>query len=59
LHYNLKFSTSKMQIFAGVKNIFNSYQNDFDTGVSRDPGYTYGPMLPRTIYAGVKIGNLL
>lgn len=59
LHYNLKFSTSKMQIFAGVKNIFNSYQDDFDTGVSRDPGYTYGPMLPRTIYAGVKIGNLL
>ncbi|WP_075590785.1 TonB-dependent receptor [Labilibacter marinus] len=43
----------------GVKNIFNSYQSDFDNGIDRDPGYIYGPQMPRTIYFGVKIGNLL
>ncbi|WP_430936452.1 TonB-dependent receptor [Saccharicrinis sp. 156] len=44
---------------AGLRNIFNSYQDDFDSGINRDPGYIYGPGLPRSIYVGVKIGNLL
>jgi outer membrane receptor for ferrienterochelin and colicins len=48
-----------MQMFVGMKNIFNSYQGDFDSGINRDPGYLYGPSLPRTIYFGIKIGNLL
>lgn len=48
-----------MQINGGIKNIFNSYQNDFDTGINRDPAYIYGPISPRTIYLGIKIGNLL
>jgi outer membrane receptor for ferrienterochelin and colicins len=48
-----------MQIIGGVKNIFNSYQDDFDTGVDRDPAYIYGPMSPRTIYFGIKIGNFI
>ncbi len=39
--------------------INNYYQRDFDTGIDRDPGYIYGPMRPRTIYFGLKIGNLL
>ncbi len=43
----------------GIKNIFNSYQNDFDSGDSRDPGYIYGPGNPRTIHFGIKIGNIL
>jgi len=42
-----------------MKNIFNSCQNDFGKGVRRDPGYVYGPLLPRTIYVGLKIGNAL
>ncbi|WP_157111536.1 TonB-dependent receptor [Nonlabens spongiae] len=41
----------------GVKNIFNSYQNDFDTGPSRDSDYVYGPALPRTIFVGIKFGR--
>lgn len=57
--YNIKLNEATLQFFAGAKNIFNSYQSDFDTGVSRDPGYTYGPMSPRTIYVGFKIGNFL
>ncbi len=48
-----------MELLGGVKNIFNSYQDDFDTGVDRDPAYIYGPMSPRTIYFGIKIGNFL
>ncbi len=48
-----------MEFTGGVKNIFNSYQDDFDTGIDRDPSYIYGPMSPRTIYFGIKIGNLM
>jgi TonB dependent receptor. len=45
--------------FAGMKNIFNSYQKDFDKGIERDPSYIYGPSLPRTVFLGLRIGNLL
>lgn len=59
LRYNLKMKDSNIQLYAGIKNIFNSYQKDFDTGEERDPGYIYGTGAPRTIYFGIKIGNLL
>lgn len=60
LSYELKLSDDiVMEISGGVKNIFNSYQNDLDIGADRDPSYVYGPTTPRTIYFGVKIGNLL
>lgn len=49
------FYDTKMQIFGGMKNIFNSYQNDFDQGPDRDSGYVYGPLQPRSVYLGVKI----
>jgi outer membrane receptor for ferrienterochelin and colicins len=49
----------KLQFDFGVKNIFNSFQDDFDRGPNRDAGYIYGPMNPRTIYFGVKLGNIL
>ena len=39
----------------GVSNIFNSYQDDFDCGEMRDSGYIYGPALPRSYYASLKI----
>lgn len=44
-----------LQIFAGVKNIFNSYQKDFDIGADRDSKYIYGPTLPRSYFAGMKL----
>lgn len=47
----------KLQFDCGVKNLFNSFQDDFDRGPNRDAGYIYGPLNPRTIYFGVKIGN--
>lgn len=55
----LDLDSSSLEFSGGIKNIFNSYQSDFDTGVDRDPAYVYGPMTPRTIYFGVKFGNIL
>ncbi|WP_421920930.1 TonB-dependent receptor [Marinifilum sp.] len=57
--YNIKLNGAKLQLYTGVKNIFNSYQDDHDRGIDRDPAYIYGPLNPRTIYFGIKIGNLL
>ena len=55
--YDIKVSNnSTIQINAGIKNIFNSYQNDFDKGANRDAGFIYGPGLPRTLFVGVKMG---
>lgn len=42
------------EISAGILNLFNSYQNDFDKGKDRDAGYIYGPAAPRTYFAGLK-----
>ena len=40
---------------ADIQNIFNAYQKDFDRHATRDSGYIYGPGMPRTYFAGVKI----
>lgn len=56
LTYTLRlFNRANMDIFAGVSNIFNSYQNDFDYGSRRDSGYIYGPTMPRCINAGITL----
>jgi len=59
VRYNIKLNGATLQLFAGMKNIFNSYQDDFDYGIDRDPGYIYGPINPRTVYFGLKVGNFL
>ena len=59
IRYNIKLNGATLQLFTGVKNIFNSYQSDFESGVDRDPAYIYGPTDPRTIYFGLKLGNFL
>jgi outer membrane receptor for ferrienterochelin and colicins len=46
----------RVQVFAGMQNIFDSFQRDFDLGPDRDPGYVYGPTRPRTVFVGVKVG---
>ncbi len=48
-----------LQLYGGVKNLFNSYQSDFDSGIDRDPSYMYGPLSPRMFYFGIKLGNIL
>jgi outer membrane receptor for ferrienterochelin and colicins len=59
ISYDIKVNGATLQVFAGAKNIFNSYQSDFDLGIDRDPGYMYGPNQPRAIYFGFRIGNKL
>ena len=56
LAYDFKIWKSiGLQVNAGVRNILNSYQNDFDRYENRDSGYIYGPSLPRSVFAGVKL----
>ncbi|HSO86164.1 MAG TPA: TonB-dependent receptor [Draconibacterium sp.] len=54
---NSKRLDSSVEFFGGVGNMFNQYQNDFDSGKYRDSGYIYGPAKPRNIYVGIKIFN--
>lgn len=53
--YTYKINGTSIDTYLGMKNIFNSYQNDFETGVNRDPAYIYGPMLPRTVSVGLSL----
>jgi outer membrane receptor for ferrienterochelin and colicins len=54
--YEVKaYESFAIQLNAGVQNIFNSFQNDFDSGADRDSGYMYGPTLPRTVFFGIKL----
>lgn len=59
LRYTIKLNGASMELSGGIKNILNSYQEDFDLGIDRDPAYVYGPTAPRTIYVGIRFGNLL
>ncbi|MBO7185900.1 MAG: TonB-dependent receptor [Alistipes sp.] len=47
-------SIINLEINAGIKNIFDSYQRDIDVGAGRDSAYIYGPAQPRTYFFGVK-----
>ena len=54
--YDIKlFNYATLQLNAGILNIFNAFQKDFDQGPERDSGYIYGPMMPRSIFAGFKL----
>jgi len=46
---------SESSVFAGVKNVLNSYQSNFDIGKNRDSGFVYGPALPRTFFVGLSV----
>jgi outer membrane receptor for ferrienterochelin and colicins len=60
LSYELPVSSINqgLQFFGGVKNIFNSYQDDFDIGRYRDSNFVYGPARPRTYYLGIRLQTL-
>jgi len=53
--FRMNVLDSGLEIFGGVKNFTNAYQNDFDTGKNRDSGYVYGPAMPRTFYIGLRL----
>lgn len=55
LGYDFKFGKQNiLEIYAGVQNILDSFQKDFDKGMYRDSGFIYGPIYPRTFFAGLK-----
>lgn len=56
--YKIPFHHTVLTVFAGAKNIFNAFQRDFDQGPDRASSCTYGPMTPRTLYAGITFGNI-
>ena len=54
--YNFKlYKYIDLQLNLGVQNLFDAYQKDFDYGSHRDSGYIYGPGMPRSCYAGIKL----
>lgn len=59
LNYRLHLHSveTDMEFSAGVQNIFNAYQSDFDTGRYRDSNYIYGPARPRVLFVGVRFGK--
>lgn len=55
LAYVFKFRGGvNFEVNTGVKNIFDSFQKDLDTGVKKDAAYVYGPLLPRMVFVGAK-----
>ena len=44
-----------LDVSAGMTNIFNSYQRDFDKWHDRDSGYIYVPVMPRSLTTGVSV----
>lgn len=59
LSYDFKLEKEMgLQVSTGMKNIFNSFQKDFDQGPDRDSGYMYGPTLPRSLFVSLKLTSL-
>ena len=59
LETHVDFNESFMITFSGgVTNLFNSFQDDFEIGPTRDSDYIYGPSTPRSFFLGMKFGNL-
>ncbi len=56
LAYDIPLTGSNtLQVSAGVKNMFDEFQDILDeNGADRDAGFVYGPIMPRTIFLGVK-----
>ena len=54
--YGIPFGESTLlELSVGVQNLFDSYQNDHDSGPERDATYIYGPSLPRTLLFEAKL----
>lgn len=44
-----------IEAHGGVRNLFNAFQRDFESGRERDAGYVYGPIRPRMITFGLRL----
>lgn len=48
---------SSIELFSGINNLTNNYQNNFDSGKNRDSGFIYGPAAPRSFFIGIRLFN--
>ena len=53
--FHLHRFENDLELYGGLKNLFNAYQNDFDRGKNRDSNYIYGPSMPRAFFVGIKL----
>ncbi|MCD7962393.1 MAG: TonB-dependent receptor [Rikenellaceae bacterium] len=44
-----------IELNAGIKNLFDTFQKDIDRGPLKDSGYIYGPSMPRLYFFGIKL----
>ena len=44
-----------LEISCGIKNVLDQFQHDLDRGEFRDANYIYGPTVPRTCFAGLRL----
>jgi outer membrane receptor for ferrienterochelin and colicins len=59
LSYHFEISEDfHLELSGGARNLFNSFQPEFDSGPMRDSDFVYGPAAPRSLFISVKIGNL-
>jgi outer membrane receptor for ferrienterochelin and colicins len=59
LSYHFELSEDfHLELSGGGRNIFNSFQPEFDSGPERDSDFIYGPAAPRSVFISVKIGKL-
>ena len=53
--YVLPISTeTNLEIYGGIKNLLNNYQETFDIGKNRDSNFVFGPAQALTIFVGLK-----
>ncbi len=52
---SFEFEAFELTLRASVNNLLDEFQNDLETGPSRDPGYIYGPRYPRTWTLGARV----
>lgn len=56
--FSLNKLKTGLEVFTGLKNVFNAYQNNFDTGKNRDSNFVYGPSAPRTVFFGIRLKSI-
>lgn len=55
LSYDVKLTDAlTVNLFGGMKNILDHFQEDIDKGPLKDGAYFYGPASPRTFFVGLK-----
>jgi outer membrane receptor for ferrienterochelin and colicins len=59
LDYKLHHAASKtdLKFSFGVQNLFNAYQDNFDSGKYRDSNFVYGPSRPRSLVLSLVLSS--